>query len=241
MSVRSNIVATVCMRGGSKGVPRKNLKPLAGRPLLVHTVEQALACKCFDRVIANSDDLEMAEVARAAGAEVPFMRPPQLATDTASKWHVFRHLVQALEAREGYRVDAIADLDTGAILRTVSDIEATVRLLDDPRIQVGVTAYEAAHNPYYNLVEVNAAGDAEVSKPVQPPIVNRQAAPPAYCLSPATFAIRTRALFEREHWSACVMRLHIIPRERALDIDTQLDFALVETLFKAQAIGEPRR
>lgn len=224
------VLATICARGGSKGVPRKNLKPLGGKPLLAHSVEQALRCRCFQRVVVNTDDPEMAEVGRRAGAEVPFMRPPELATDSASKWNVFRDIVTRLAA-SGERFDIVADLDTGAVLRHRDDIEATVGQLVAADAEVCVTAYEATHNPYYNLVEVDAAGCARVSKPPASPVVNRQAAPPAFCLSPATFAIATGALFERDHWSQCRMALHVIPRERALDIDTPLDFALVELLF----------
>lgn len=226
---RPRVLATICARGGSKGVPRKNLRLLGGKPLLAHCVEQALACRCFERVIVNTDDPEMAELGRRSGADVPFMRPPELATDTASKWDVFRHIVTKLAA-SGERFDVLADLDTGAILREQGDIEATVERLLLTAAEVCVTAYEATHNPYYNLVELDAAGCARVSKQPTVPVVNRQAAPPAYCLSPATFAIATAALFEREHWSKCAMVLHVIPRERALDIDTPLDFALVELL-----------
>ena len=111
---RPSIVATICARAGSKGVPRKNLRLLDGKPLIGRAVEQALATKVFDRVVASTDDPEMARVAAEFGAEVPFLRPAELARDHTNKWDVFRHLVSQLEASGGRRVGVVADLDTGA-------------------------------------------------------------------------------------------------------------------------------
>jgi len=128
---RPLLVAAICARGGSKGVPRKNLRLLAGKPLIGRAVEQALACGIFDRVVASTDDPEMARVAREYGAEVPFQRPAELAQDHTNKWDVFRHLVTELEARSSRRVGVLADLDTGAALRTLGDIKAAVRNLLD--------------------------------------------------------------------------------------------------------------
>lgn len=228
-------VAAICARGGSKGVPRKNLRPLHGKPLIGRAVEQALASGLFDRVVASTDDAEMARVAADHGAEVPFLRPAELARDHTNKWDVFRHLVSELE-RGGARVGVLADLDTGAALRTVEDIRAALDRLEATGADVCVTAYEADHNPYYNMVELDASGLARVCiRPAQP-IANRQQAPAVYNLSPAIFAIRRDALWEHDHWSQCKMTLSVIPRERAVDIDTELDFSLVETLF-ARRLG----
>jgi CMP-N,N'-diacetyllegionaminic acid synthase len=225
------IVAAICARGGSKGVPRKNLRPLHGTPLIGRAVQQALASGIFDRVVASTDDPEMARVAVEFGAEAPFLRPPELAQDHTNKWDVFRHLVSQLEAGGGPRVDILADLDTGAALRTVADIEAAVERLVTTGADVCVTAYEADHNPYYNMVELDPAGLAHVCIRPERPIANRQQAPAVYNLSPAIFAIRRDALWQHDHWSQCKMTLSVIPRERAVDIDTEFDFRLVESLM----------
>jgi N-acylneuraminate cytidylyltransferase/CMP-N,N'-diacetyllegionaminic acid synthase len=227
-------VATICARGGSKGVPRKNLRLLDGKPLIGRAVEQALATGIFDRVVASTDDPEMARVAAEFGAEVPFLRPPELAQDRTNKWEVFRHLVSELEGR-GARVGVIADLDTGAALRTLDDIRAAVDRLETTGADVCVTAYEADHNPYYNMVELDPTGLARVCIRPERPIANRQQAPAVYSLSPAIFAIRRDALWNHDHWSQCKMALSVMPRERALDIDTELDFTLVELLFARRA------
>jgi CMP-N,N'-diacetyllegionaminic acid synthase len=227
---RPAIVAAICARGGSKGVPRKNLRLLEGKPLIGRAVEQARAAKIFDRVVASTDDPEMARVAAEFGAEVPFLRPAELAQDRTNKWDVFRHLVTELEAR-GERVGVIADLDTGAALRTIDDIRTAVERLEATGADVCVTAYESDHNPYYNMVELDPGGLAHVCIRPDRPIANRQQAPAVYNLSPAIFAIRRDALWRHDHWSQCKMTLSVIPRERALDIDTELDFTLVEQLF----------
>jgi N-acylneuraminate cytidylyltransferase/CMP-N,N'-diacetyllegionaminic acid synthase len=225
-------VAAICARGGSKGVARKNLRLLGGKPLIGRAVEQALACGIFDRVVASTDDAEMARVAAEFGAEVPFMRPTELAQDHTSKWDVFRHLVRELEARGSRPVGVIADLDTGAALRTLEDIRAAVERLATTRADVCVTAYEADHNPYFNMVQLDADGLARVCIRPEVPIANRQQAPAVYNLSPAIFAIRRDALWRHDHWSQCKMTLSVIPRERAVDIDTEFDFRLVESLLE---------
>jgi CMP-N,N'-diacetyllegionaminic acid synthase len=231
------IVAAICARGGSKGVPRKNLRLLGGKPLIGRAVEQALACGIFDRVVASTDDPEMAEVARAYGAEVPFLRPAELAQDQTNKWDVFRHLVTELEAGSTRRVGVLADLDTGAALRTLGDIQAAVRTLLESDADVCVTAYEADHNPYYNMVQLDRTGLANVCLRPDKPIANRQQAPAVYNLSPAIFAIRRGALWAHDHWSQCRMTLSVLPRDRAVDIDTEFDFRLVESLL-ARQLGE---
>jgi CMP-N,N'-diacetyllegionaminic acid synthase len=235
---RPTIVASICARGGSKGVPRKNLRLLEGKPLIGRAVEQALACGVFDRVVASTDDPEMARVAREFGAEVPFLRPPELAQDTTNKWDVFRHLVKALEAAADSRVDVIADLDTGAALRTGDDIRAAVERLLSTESDVCVTAYEADHNPYYNMVQLDSAGLARVCIAPDRPIANRQQAPVVYNLSPAIFAIRRDALWRHDHWSQCRMTLSVMPRERAVDIDTEFDLRLVEFLLARRSEAE---
>jgi N-acylneuraminate cytidylyltransferase/CMP-N,N'-diacetyllegionaminic acid synthase len=230
VEVSGLVIASICARGGSKGVPRKNLREVRGRTLIARCVEQAIECGIFDHVVASSDDPEMAEAARRAGAEVPGLRPPELARDDTNKWLVFRYLVEKLESHTRTPVAILADLDTGVLLREPRDIADCVTRLSSADAEVCVTAYEADHNPYYNMVELDAANVARVCLAGREPICNRQQAPPVYNLSPATFAIRRSALFEKEHWSQCKMALSVIPRERALDVDTELDLRLLEAL-----------
>ena len=123
------IVASICARGGSKGVPRKNIKLLNGRPLIAYTIECAQQSKKIDRIVISTDDEEIAGIARSYGAEVPFLRPAELAQDTSSKWPVFIHLVQAYEAITQKPVSILVDLDVGTPLRSPQDIDDCITAL----------------------------------------------------------------------------------------------------------------
>lgn len=235
MSSKPYIVGTICARGGSKGVSRKNIRPLHGKPLIYYTIECARSCPELDRTVISTDDEEFAQIAREYGAEVPFMRPAHLAQDTSSKWDVFRHVVETLEAQDNRRVDILVDLDTGVPLRKPEDITECIHtMLADDEVDVVVTAYVPDRNPYFNMVEVNAEGYARVSKPMEKAITRRQDAPQVYGLSPAAYAIRRDALWKYDHWAHSKMKICLMPHERAVDIDTELDFRFVEFLMKTQ-------
>ena len=231
------IIGAVCARGGSKGVPRKNLRHLAGKPLIAYTIQCAQACSILQRNVVSTDDEEIAGIARQYGAEVPFIRPAHLAQDDSPKWAVFQHLVQTLEQMTGQQTDILVDLDTGVPLRQPSDIEGCVKQLLAGHAEVVVTAYEAERNPYFNMVELNAEGYGEIVKPPAKPIARRQAAPLVYSLSPAVYAIRGDALWKYQHWSEAKFQIYVMPRERAIDIDTEIDFRFVEYLMKMQREG----
>jgi N-acylneuraminate cytidylyltransferase/CMP-N,N'-diacetyllegionaminic acid synthase len=226
------IVGAICARGGSKGVPRKNLRLLDGLPLIAHTIRCAQACSGFQRIVVSTEDEEIADTARRYGAEVPFVRPAHLAQDDSPKWPVFRHLVETLEQLTRQRVDVLVDLDTGAPLRQPADILECVHQLVSSDAEVVTTAYEADRNPYFNMVEVAGDGWARIVKPPTKPLTRRQDAPRVYCLSPAVYAIRRDTLWRYEHWSEARLQIHVIPRERAIDIDSETDFRLVEYLMR---------
>ena len=216
------ILGTICARSGSKGVPRKNLKELDGLPLILHTYEQATYSKELDKVIVSTDDLEIASLF----GDVQ-MRPAELATDTASKWDVFKYIAEC-----NPQYDILVDLDTGCPLRSISDISDCISKLMTG-FDVVVTAYEADRNPYFNMVEVDRSGHAWVCNAQD--IVNRQDAPKVYSLSPSVFAIKTEALFKYNHWSRAMMGIVEIPRRRGIDIDTQDDWDYVEYLMRKDA------
>jgi N-acylneuraminate cytidylyltransferase/CMP-N,N'-diacetyllegionaminic acid synthase len=226
------ILGAICARGGSKGVPRKHLRPLAGRPLIAHTIACARACRALTHVVVSTDDEVIAAAARQYGADVPFIRPAYLARDDSSKWDVFRHLVETWEQMTGRRVSVLADLDIGVPLRLPIDVTNCLERLAATDADVVVTAYEAERNPYFNMVELEAGGLARIVKTPATPIAARQMAPVVFSLSPAVYAIRRDALWAYEHWSQARVRVHAIPRERAVDIDTESDFRFVEFLSR---------
>ncbi|HEU5068310.1 MAG TPA: acylneuraminate cytidylyltransferase family protein, partial [Sphingomicrobium sp.] len=145
-------VATICARGGSQGLPGKNIKPLHGKPLIVHTIELALRHGLIDAVYVSTDSPEIAAVAEKAGAEVPGLRPAELATSTAGKLPAIENLVSRIEER-GTAIDRIVDLDPTSPLRSPHDVTACLTLLGQDTDCV-ITAFPAEKNPYFNMVEL---------------------------------------------------------------------------------------
>lgn len=224
-------IATICARGGSRGVPGKNIRPLLGKPLIVYTIEQALACRRIDAVFVSTDSEAIAAVARAAGARVPFLRPAELATAEAAKLPVIRHLVAAVEA-QGVNAERIVDLDPTSPLRDLADIDACLALLDEAT-DVVITGYEAEKNPYFNMVEAGADGSVRLVKQPAQGVHTRQSAPRVYAMNASIYVWHRRTL-DKGLWDGRA-RLHVMPRERSVDIDSELDFKLVELLMKEKA------
>lgn len=226
------ILATICCRGGSKGVPSKNIRLLNGVPLIGHTILQANKCSNIEDLIISTDSVEIAKIAQSYGAEVPFLRPDDLASDTASKWPVFIHALEHYEKMTGKTVDYLVDLDVTVPLKTSEDIDAAITLARSrPDVDVVITGYEPERNPYFNMMEINEEGYAEIVKKSDRPIVRRQDAPVVYSLSPAAYVVKRSALYEYEHWSKAKCLISPMPRDRAIDIDSEFDFLLVEFIL----------
>lgn len=227
------ILATICCRGGSKGVPGKNIRLLCGKPLIAYTIESAKASTLIDDLIISTDDDNIAVIAKQFGASVPFMRPANLASDSASKWPVFIHAVETYEKLTGKTVDYLVDVDVTVPLKTAKDIDGAIQLaLQNPDTDVVITGYEPERNPYFNMMEIGGDGYAEIVKKGVKPIVRRQDAPQVYSLTPAAYVVKKSALYNFEHWSKAKCKIFPIPRERAIDIDTEIDFKIVEFLMR---------
>lgn len=218
-------IGTICARGGSVGVPRKNVRMLRGKPLIGWTIEQALAAPSIDVVYVSTEDDEIAQVAEEFGAVVPYRRPAELAGSSAAKLPVIGHLVDFLET-EGHSIDRIVDLDPTSPLRTVDDIESAIELLDDDTDAV-ITGYPSDKNPYFNMVEQRQ--DGTYGLVIQSDVVARQAAPRVYAMN-ASIYVWHRTTFDRGLWNGRT-RLYEMPRERSVDIDSELDFKIVELLM----------
>jgi CMP-N,N'-diacetyllegionaminic acid synthase len=220
-------IATVCARGGSKGLPGKNVRPFAGKPLIVHTIEQALACRAIDGVYVSTDDEQIAAVARAAGATVPYQRPAELATDEAGKLPVIEHLVQHLE-REGRAVERIVDLQPTSPLRDAADIEAALKV--HPAADLVVSVAVARDNPYFNLVEAGPDGWVHLCKGTGN--TRRQDAPAVYALNGSIYVWQRAALARAARdglWSVRVAHF-VMPRWKSVDIDDLEDFEYAQWL-----------
>lgn len=221
------ILATVCARGGSKGVPKKALRKLFDRHLIGIAIESGLNCPEIDALVVSTDDPEIAEISREYGGQVPSLRPAELAQSTTPKWDVMRHIVNEWEAAQQRRVDILVDLDLCVPLRQSRDISKCIQALHVTGAEVVVTAFKPNRNPYFNMVEKTNSGYRIVKPPAQP-VHNRQQAPVVFGLSPAVYAIRREALQRYAHWSLADMEIVEIPVTRAWDIDDELDFKIVE-------------
>jgi CMP-N-acetylneuraminic acid synthetase len=226
-----NTTCVIGARGGSKGVAGKNIRPLLGKPLIAWSIEQALACPDIDRVVISTDSPAIAEVARACGAEVPFMRPPELASDTAGKWEVWQHALHACEAHFGEPIDLFVDLDCTSPLRDVEDISRAIAQFRSSDVDAVFSVCEARKNPYFNMLEVDD-GCLRICKALPKPIVRRQDAPKVYehvasiyVLSPDYLRRGTGLLSGRTHG-------YDIGTAKSPDIDSEFDFEFVEYLMK---------
>jgi CMP-N,N'-diacetyllegionaminic acid synthase len=226
-----NTVCVIGARGGSKGLPGKNLRPLLGKPLIAWSIEQAKACPEISRVVVSTDSEAIADVARDYGADVPFLRPDVLAGDTAGKWNVWQHALEACERHYGAPVDIYVDLDCTSPLREVDDISRAIAQFVSAGVDAVFSVCEARKNPYFNMLEIED-GCQRICKPLPRPIVRRQDAPRVlehvasiYVLSPAYIRRGTGLL------SGCTQG-YDIGQEKSLDIDSDFDFELVSFLLR---------
>lgn len=225
----TRVIATICARGGSKGVPGKNLRNLQGVPLVARAVRQAVRCGLINAgVYVSTDDETIADVARDAGATVPMMRPPALATDNAGKLPVIRHLCETI-ASAGKSFDIVVDLDPTCPLRDDADILGAVSLLT-PEVDVVIGCTEARKNPYFNMVERGDDGYARLVKQAADNPVSRQQSPRVFEISGAVYVWHARTL-PLGLWDGRAA-IYEMPPERSIDIDTELDFRFVEYLLE---------
>lgn len=188
----------ITARGGSKGIPGKNLKPLAGTPLIRYTIDAAREARVLDRLILSTDDEAIADYARAQSCDVPFMRPPELARDDTPHLPVMLHAVRWLGAEQAYRADAVMILQPTSPLRSPVHIRDAVRLLESSGADSVLTVSEvSAHAHPMRMLEVDAEGAARLfvtGEPVKRRINRRQDLPPAWVMNGAVYLFRTDVL-----------------------------------------------
>lgn len=226
-----SVLCTINARGGSKGVANKNIRPMHGRPLIAWTIEQARASGVVDFIAVSSDSKDILQAAKDAGADLLVKRPDELATDQAAKVPAIRHSVEAAEAHTGKRFEVLVDLDATSPLRIPSDIAACITLLRAKNAPNVITAMPARRSPYFNLVEVHDDGRVTLAKPLAKPIVRRQDAPKCYDMNASIYVWQHDALFEDPAIFKPDTALYIMPEERSIDIDSELDFRIVEMLL----------
>jgi CMP-N-acetylneuraminic acid synthetase len=227
------VLGLVVARGGSKGLPRKNVRPLGGRPLIAWTVEAARGARSLTRAIVSSEDGEILERAREAGGETPFVRPAAFASDTASSLDVALHALDWLAAHESQHPDVLVLLPATAPMRRARHIdEAVATLLADATLEAVVAVTEADYPPYWMLTVT--AGRLSWLFPEGGRVDRRQDLPPAFRPNGAIYAIRTTALREQRTFYPRITAPYVMPREESVNIDSALDFRLAELLLDAR-------
>lgn len=222
------VVGAVFARGGSKGVPRKCLRTIRGRTLLEIAVSHALAVDRVDRVFLSTDDVEYAAVGEASGAEVPFLRPAELASDTAAEIDAWRHLIAFL-ADLGERPDVLVTFPATAPLRSPADVDAALDLFLKTGADLVVTGTPASRHPSFNMVSLDN-GWASLVSPPGTKVVRRQDAPDLWDLTTITFVADTAYIEATDHLLDGQVALLPVPRERAVDIDDEFDLRVAELL-----------
>ncbi len=186
----------------------------------------------LDDFLVSTDSDKIAGVALELGAKVPFIRPALLATDEASKWPVFLHAVEWYEKEYNKEISYIVDMDATVPLKTAADIDGAIEMaLQYPETDVVITGYSPEKNPYFNMMELTKGGYAQIVKRLEDPIVRRQDAPAVFSLSGAAFVVKKSALYNYSHWSQAACRVYEMPRERAWDIDEEIDFDFITMLL----------
>lgn len=227
------ILGHIGVRKGSKGVPRKNFKPICGKPLIDWSLDQLLKHPQVDAVVVSTDDEEIYEHAIARGTLQIGLRPDHLASDGAGKWGVWQHALEASEALIG-KVDVFLDLDATSPLRLMSDITNALELYRGKKPDMVMSCCEARKNPYFNLVEPDASGALHVSKPLPGGVVARQAAPTVYEHAASTYVVDPAYLKTAKSLFEGRVIPYLMDAERCVDIDSPFDFKLVEFLLAEQ-------
>ena len=224
-------LCTIGARGGSKGVKNKNIRDLLGRPLIAYSILQAKASGLFMAIAVSSDSSLFLDAAKAYGADILVERPAEMATDEAPKIPAIQHCVRIAEQVRGVTFDIIVDLDATSPLRDVEDIRRAVRLLEDRNVSTVITGAPAHRSPYFNLVELDKNGVVRLSKTLPVPIFRRQDAPKCFDMNASMDVWKRDSLFANIDVFNSDTLLYEMPPERSVDIDSELDFQIVEFLM----------
>ena len=226
--------ACIFARSGSKGMVKKNIQTFNGKPLISWTVELALQIRQINEVFVSTDSKEIAEIARAAGAIVPFIRPSELATDTSPEWHSWQHFIKFLADKDGKVPEVFLSLPPTSPLRSTIDVENCLQEFKKGRADfvVGITPSE--RNPYFNMVKKREDNQVDLVIHQGNKYSRRQDTPEVFDLTTVCYVGKPSTILTKNSiFEGKVVGVEI-PRERAIDIDTELDFQIAEFLFKSK-------
>ncbi|MBF0238889.1 MAG: acylneuraminate cytidylyltransferase family protein [SAR324 cluster bacterium] len=231
-----NVTGFIFARGGSKGIPNKNIIPLHGKPLIHYSIETAKKSRFIKEIIVSTDSIQIAECAKQAGAKVPFMRPAELAQDNTAEWNAWQHALEELKKQRDIPYpDVFVSLPTTSPLRSVQDVDACIEKLLNSDADMVITITPTTRHPAFNMVRVEPSGEIKLAMSLEKKVIRRQDVPfqifdmttVAYVSRPS-FIMNAQGIFEGK------LQAVMIPTERAIDIDTPLDLEMAEFLLQRQ-------
>lgn len=224
-------IAFIFARGGSKGVLRKNLKPLDGKPLIAYSINSALENELIDEVIVSTDDSEIAEVAKSLGAKVPFIRPEELARDDSPEWLSWQHAVKYCQ-NNSIDFDIFVVLPATAPLRNNTDITKCIEKLESSNSDMIITVRNAERNPWFNMVKKDEKGQTVIVNKPKENIFRRQDVPIVFDMTTVAYVSSKEYILEKTSIFDGTLDHVVIPKERAIDIDDEVDFEFAEYLLR---------
>ncbi len=230
----SKILCTICARGGSRGIKGKNYRLLSGKPLIVHTIEIAKKWDRFDDIALSTDSEEIIRIAQEYDIIIPFKRPPRLSGDNIGKVEVIKHLVKFL-IKKNKKYDTIIDLDVTSPLRTIEDIEKAYKKFKEENSDIVYSVCKANRNPYFNIVELDKMNIPRLCKNIGYPVYSRQKAPKVYDINNSIYIYKTDFLLNTKTIHGEKASIYIMPAERSIDIDTELDLQIAECIMNKKS------
>lgn len=230
--MKQYIVGFIFARGGSKGVPGKNIRLLAGKPLIAYAIETAFQSEFIDRVVVSTDDEKISQIAQNFGAEIPFLRPKKLAQDNSPEWLAWQHAIRTLREQDnGRKLNVFVSIPPTAPLRSVEDVDNSIKTFLESDADIVITVKKAGRHPSFNMVTLDEHSCAKLVLPLDKQIIRRQDAPPVYDMTTVAYVANPKFIMESKAIFEGKVKAVIIPEERALDIDTELDFKFAEFLI----------
>jgi CMP-N-acetylneuraminic acid synthetase len=222
-------IALICARGGSKGIPKKNEMLLDGIPLIGWSIIAAKKNENISRVIVSTDSKDIAKLALDFGAEVPFIRPDNLANDNSPEWLVWRHAIEYFDSH--YKYKGVVVIPPTAPLRSDKDLINCIKKFENNDFDIVITVSEANRSPFFNMVKIDDAGVTSLVNENYK-ITRRQDAPCVYDMTTVAYVVKSSFVRQKNHMFEGKVGSVQIPIERSIDIDTMLDFKIAEYLMK---------
>lgn len=224
------ILAIIPARGGSKGIPGKNIKELNGKPLIAYTIEEAMKSRYVNRIIVSTDDERIADISKKYGAEIPFLRPSELSQDDTPTIECVIHMLRLLKEKEDYIPDYVCLLQCTSPLRTFEDIDGTIEKLITTDMDSAVSVCEVATNPYWTNIFVGDRLEYFLKEGKR--ITRRQELPKIYTLNGAVYVSKCDVLQKEMTFETKYITGYVMNKNNSIDIDDIIDFKFAELLMK---------